>query len=386
MTTVFSKWGKMYFSLIFTLVSLASGHARPFVFSEKSPDCKTFSKVIKKEYETEAGGLLSLNNRFGEIRVETWDRMRVKLEVSILVNADSEAEAQKTFDQIKLTFINSRSFTSAETTILTDSKDWWRWVDEKQDDYAVHIKAWIPTKHRLRLKNKHGAVHLDDLYGILDLDISHGDLYAENLLADTKIVMEGGYASIHKVEKLEAEIKETELELYQATYANITSRNSRISITNVKDLLTNSRYDTYVIDEVHKLSNKGRYDNFQIVRANHVNFDSRFSELHLVYALNSIDIHADSSNVMIESVGKTFSSINLQGNFTNFDINMENGCQYQIDANANFAGIRYPRTLKVTHENDAGGSHSIKGYVGPPNTGRVIKAKLDYGALRVDHN
>ncbi|HMQ48867.1 MAG TPA: hypothetical protein PKA00_13990 [Saprospiraceae bacterium] len=386
MDTVFNIKGKLYFSLIFSLSILVSEHLWAFVIQEKSPDCKTFSKVIKKEYETAPDGLLNLNNRFGEIRVETWDIPRVKLEISILVDANSEAEAQKTFDQIKVTFINSRSYTSAETAIVTNSNDWWRWSDEKQDDYAIHIKAWVPEKLRLRLKNKHGAVHLQDLYGNLDLDLRHGDFYAENLLAEAKIVIEDGYASIEKAEKLEAELKEAELELIHANYANITSRNSTITIANANQLVTNSRYDTYIIDEVYKLSNKGRYDNFQVVKASHVNFDSRFTELHLSHALKSVAINADSSMVFIESVGKSFSSIDLQGNFTTFDINLENGCQYQIDANANFAGIRYPRSLKITQENEAGNSHSIKGYVGPPNTGRVIKAKLVYGTLRVDHN
>ncbi|MCB0582305.1 MAG: hypothetical protein KDD10_23705, partial [Phaeodactylibacter sp.] len=70
------------------------------VYPLRAGTCQEFSKVIKKEFAISQEGTLALSNKYGPVKVEGWDRQRVKLEVNIRVRASGEASAQRVFHRI----------------------------------------------------------------------------------------------------------------------------------------------------------------------------------------------------------------------------------------------------------------------------------------------
>ena len=63
---------------------------------------------------------------------------------------------------------------------------------------------------------------------------------------------------------------------------------------------------------------------------------------------------------------------------------MASDANYELDANATYAGIGYPRALNVIYEKEKMNAHEVKGTVG--SSGGTIKARLKYGALKVRTN
>lgn len=87
-------------------------------------DVQEFTKTVKKEFPINATGTVDLSNKYGKVDVHTWERDRVKIDVTIVVDARSESTAQEVFNRIQIDFSNDDSFVKAETSIETN-KSWW---------------------------------------------------------------------------------------------------------------------------------------------------------------------------------------------------------------------------------------------------------------------
>ena len=59
-------------------------------------------KSVNKSYNVSASDKLNIRNSFGSVKVTTWDRNEIKVDVDIEVSANTEALAQKMLDRISV--------------------------------------------------------------------------------------------------------------------------------------------------------------------------------------------------------------------------------------------------------------------------------------------
>ncbi|MCB0586880.1 MAG: hypothetical protein KDD06_16355 [Phaeodactylibacter sp.] len=344
--------------------------------------CQEYSKVIKKEFPISREGTLSLNNKYGSIKVESWPQQKVKLEVSILVRASGESSAQRVFNRIKVEFSQSRDYVSAETQVIQQKKEWWFWGEEEAD-YSISYKAYLPYGCKLVLENKHGDVDIGDIAAPVELKVRYGNLKADRLETDADVRLEHGMGVIEKAGRLNLAVQQARLRVEEAQRVEVDSRYSRIWIEKAEEVLSESRYDTYELEQVGRFVNTGEFDNIEIEVAEEVIVNSMLTELYVERVNKSLQLRVDSSGVKIAAVGRYFNKVDISGSFTDFRVGVEHGAKYQLDAVADFAGIRYPRNLDITYEREAGTNHEVRGYVGTAKAPGVIRARLNYGALRV---
>ena len=87
-----------------------------------------FTKTINREFGTSADGITALYNKYGNVNVKTWQNNSVKIDVTIVVNAKSQREADESFKNINVNFINTWGYVKAETMIaegLNNGGGWW---------------------------------------------------------------------------------------------------------------------------------------------------------------------------------------------------------------------------------------------------------------------
>src|SRR5471030_776866 len=63
---------------------------------------KEKSKSYSKSYAVSSGDKIKLNNSFGEMKITTWDRNEIKVDVSISAKAMTEQRAQVILDSIRI--------------------------------------------------------------------------------------------------------------------------------------------------------------------------------------------------------------------------------------------------------------------------------------------
>jgi hypothetical protein len=130
------------------------------------------------------------------------------------------------------------------------------------------------------------------------------------------------------------------------------------------------------------LRNEGKYDNFQIDNIDLIDATSKYSDFE-VETLNKEGAFAlEYGNVVIGALLKNFTSLRLDGRYTDFKITTEEGTNYSLDVVANYADVKYPSGIEVTYEKEKGASHEVQAYKGSKSAS-LIKARVDYGGIKV---
>lgn len=356
---------------LFTLCSLASQARREF------------SKTIKKEFEISAEGTTGIHNKYGKININTWDRNRVKVEVMIVVRAGSEEVAQSIFDRIDVNFSNSSNYVSAKTEISSTSNSWWKDNNNKAD-YSINYEVWMPTGNQLEIDAQYCDAKVAPLNNGANVHLKYGNLEMEGLGEELNLSLAYGNGTIKRVGDATIESAHCTLSLLDAQDLEIDSKYSTIIVEKAGDIRCDTKYDTYKLGDVGEFRNTGKYDNLEIQRAESVYLDTDYTHFFARSVTKNLDLEISYGDVTVEELTRGFSAANLLGEYSDFKLGVASGANFELDANATYAGIGYPRDLTVIYEKEKMNAHEVKGHMG--SSGGTIKARLKYGALKVRKN
>ncbi|MCP3931309.1 MAG: hypothetical protein GY705_19665 [Bacteroidetes bacterium] len=350
--------------------------------STQAENRQEFTKTVKKEFDISRDGNASLNNMYGKIDVKTWDRDRVKIEVNIIVRANSESKAQETFDRIDINFSNGRDFVNAETAISSKKTKWWDWGDSKCD-YTINYEVYLPPSNALDITNKYGDVYVAEMNNHLKIKVKYGNFKLDGVSDDVDVVLDYGNGDIVKSGDLNTMIKYSSLHVEEAKDIEIESKYSKLTLDQVGDIRCITKYDSYKMGYVEDFRNEGKYDNIEIDKADNIRIVSQYTQVSVGGIMNSLDLEMKHGVAKIGKVAKGFSDVNLVGKYTDFKVGVEDGASFRMEAFAEYAGIRYPEGMVITLEKEKGTSHEVNGHVGSQSSQSVLKAHLDYGGLKV---
>lgn len=353
---------------LFTLCSLSSQARREF------------SKTIKKEFEISADGTTGIYNKYGKIDIHTWEQNRVKIEVMIVVKASGEEVAQAIFDRIDVNFTNSSKYVSAKTEIASTSNSWWKDNNNKAD-YSINYEIWMPPTNQLELEAHYCDSKVAPLRNGATVKVKYGNITMEGLGDELNLYMAYGNGTINRVGNANIESAHCTLSLLEAQDLEIDSKYSNFIVERAGDIRCATKYDTYKLGQVGEFRNAGKYDNFEIQQASSIYLDSDYTHFFARSVSKNLDLEISYGDVTVEELTRGFSSASLLGEYSDFKLGIANGANYELDANATYAGIGYPSDLNVVYEKEKMNAHEVKGNMG--GSGGTIKARLKYGALKV---
>ena len=135
------------------------------------------TKEYHKEY-TAGTKTLDISNKYGDVVIQSWDKDQIVIDVKVTVDMSNKERAQKFLDQIDVQFSEGTNVVSAKT-IIDDKFNFTGWGDSKKFSIDYHIK--MPVGTDLILANKYGNTDIDELHGLMDLDIKYGNITAGKL-------------------------------------------------------------------------------------------------------------------------------------------------------------------------------------------------------------
>lgn len=367
-------------SLAFLLAGLLAGGLRAEAYQRE------YTKTIKKEFDITSDGTTDLTNKYGKVEVKTWDRNRVKLEVSIIVRAGSESQAQKVFDRINIEFSNSSNYVKAETVIEAARKSWWDWSGDDKSDYTINYEVYVPPANNIAVDNKYGDVYIAELGGRADLKVKYGNFKADGFGDDAVVDLAYGNGTLVRARDLRLQLSYGRLQCEEVKNVDINSKYSKFAVERAGDVRSESKYDDYNLGEIREFRNAGKYDNIDINYADNVTVRTKYAEVDIDRLGNSLELEMEYGNAAVVRLVSGFSEVSLYGKYTDFRLGIEAGADYRIDAAADHAGIRYPNGMTVIFESEKGASHEVRGYRGREDVPSVIRARLNYGGLKVNQD
>lgn len=345
---------------------------------------REFTKTIKKEYDISSEGTVHLSNKYGKMEVKTWDKNRVKIEVTIVVNAGSESQAQEVFDRISINFSNSQAYVKAETVIESATKSWWNWFNNSSTDYKINYLVYMPPSANLELYNRYGDAYIAELKNRALISVKYGNFKADGVGDKTTVNLAYGNGTLAKTGYLQSDLSYGNLTCNELRDADLTSKYSKTYIERAGVIRSTSKYDEYKIGTVREFRNSGGYDNFDIRSAENVVLSSKYSNANIGRLGNSIDFTVSYGGLVIGKVAKDFSGgINLVGKYSDFKITLEAGASARFEAVGSYTGITYPSGMSVSYEKEQGQSHEVKGHLGASGSKGYIKAQLSYGNIKL---
>jgi hypothetical protein len=338
---------------------------------------KEFTRTINREFGTTANGMTAISNKYGAVNVKTWSNNSVKIDITIIVNAKDQREADKTFDRIKVNFANAAGYVKAETVII-DKSGWW--IEENScQDFKINYEVWMPSGNQLDLKNKYGNAYVANMSGKLTADIKYGDLRTEAISNDADLNLAYGKVYIMRVNNLYGQVSYGRLNLTNARDIQFDSRNSVINLEQAGNVRLTSKNDELKFGNLEDLRLQTKYSDLKLQRAHAAYFTTQYTDVKIVNVGTAVDADMCYGSLKIESLGRNFNGVNIIGKYTDVIIAAEPGAAFRFDAEGNYTEMRTPVKAIIRRRDDQGSRETVQGFVGDANARGVVKARLSFG-------
>jgi hypothetical protein len=156
------------------------------------------TKVINRSYTVTAEDKLQIDNSFGDVTVNTWDKPQITVDIEIGARASTEEKVQDILDQIEVKEDKSDHLITFRTHVGEIHSHSNSRHDDGGDnrtfyiDYVIHMPAGNP----LDIHNDFGRTEVPDFKGLINLTSKYGSLTAGNLANVGNIDVEFGKATL----------------------------------------------------------------------------------------------------------------------------------------------------------------------------------------------
>jgi hypothetical protein len=270
---------------------------------------KSFEKTVTLKTEQ-----VVLSNRFGKMKINTWDKKEVKVEVSFSVGSRDKASAAELLDRMRIDEWVSADKIGFKTSFKDPENGNDNW---NNNGYEMHIDytVYLPNGTNLIAENNFGEMNIGNFEGNSEFTNKYGSFIGGKLGTGVKVKVEFGKANIESMENVEFIAKYSKAEITQVSgkiKVQFDFCNSiDLPVSNlVQQLDVRSNYTSlYLVTE------KGMNADYDIIANN--SRASGKADIKLVEVNKNNNINAFSSTKKYQgSLGKGGNTkINIQANF-----------------------------------------------------------------------
>ncbi len=267
-------------------------------------------KSLHKEFKTNNSTVLSMDLKFSELNVTTWDQDQAVFDVSIVVNHKDGSKAEKILDLINVEFEKNGNTITVEV-VFNEKFNKIKWGESS--NFEVIIDAKIPSDINFDLENKFGSVTINELSGIVSIVNYHGSLNIDRLLGN-----------------------EIDLELHHS--------------------------DTR-ITEIGNATVELNFGSMHVVKAGDLNLEAGYAECKIGTTKN-LSAEINQSDLEINKITSNFSEIDIENNMGSVEIGIDKNAGFKFSCEMQMGSINIPkfdkvenkknymsRTIKATHGN-----------------------------------
>jgi len=197
------KRTNLFNALILALVLLPA-----FSFAGDGDDVDK-KKTISKSYNVTSNDKLSIENSFGNVSINTWDKNEIKVDIEIGVKGSTDEKAQKLLDEIEVTDSRDGNTISFKTDVDKvkdhdhNGKNKHKNDDDGDDEdnrkFYIDYKVYMPVANPLDIENSFGKITVPEFNGQVNLTSKFGGLTTGKLANVDEIDVEFGKAEIGPV-------------------------------------------------------------------------------------------------------------------------------------------------------------------------------------------
>lgn len=330
------------------------------------------TKEFHKEYTAQKGSKLELNNRYGDIVVQTSETDQVVIKVKVTLNYPSKERAEKLISYIDVQFSEGDNYLSAKT-IIDDRFSFNGWSDDSRRftiDYDVKMPVWMD----LSLVNKYGNTDLDDLSGLVDLDIKYGNLTASKLTRGNEkplntLNLAYGKGSIDDAGWLDATVR------YSGNF----------TVSKCQALLLSSKYSNDHIGTISSVVGESKYDKLKIDEISNLVLDAGYADINIGTLTKKLECTGGYGSLNVDRVPSGFESIKTDTHYMGVKVAIDEGASYKLEGYVRYGSLKFNednfRNQRRIIENN---SSEISGIVGKESSPTAtVNIRSSYGGVKL---
>jgi len=227
---------------------------------------KELTKSIHKTFDVSDDVLVGVSSRYGNIKIQTWQRNEVEVDVLIKVKCNNTNKGQQFLDGVDIDFSSTGSTVGMKTTYPDqENASWWSswWNNSQNINFEVHYDIKAPVGMSSELINKYGNIFQEPITGDCNVVNKYGDISLESV-HDLELDLGYGKAQLGSANNVNIEIKYSSL-----TLQDCDSKYGSVRVTKMgrfKNINIDSKYTDYRfgIDGDFHLNFYGEYADLDI--------------------------------------------------------------------------------------------------------------------------
>ncbi len=347
-------------TLIAALLLAASASAQPAV------------KEFHKEYTAGPNTTLDISNKYGDVTVETSDQNQVVINVKVKVEMPNKERAEKLLSYIDVQFSENDNTISAKT-IIDEKFSFSGWGGESRR-FSIDYTVKMPSRINFTLANRYGNTDLDEISGLVKLDIKYGNLTADKFSRGNDKPI--NYISLAYGKAI----------IRAAGWLDIYSRYAgEFEIDKSEALLLDSKYSKIEIGETSSIVGESKYDNVRIERINNLVLDAGYSDINVGTLNRKLKFDGGYGSFSVDRIPAGFESVESDTKYIGVKLGIDNEASYQLDAKLSYGSLKFNednfQNQKRIVENNSSETTGIVGKETSPSARVSINAT--YGSVKL---
>ncbi len=324
------------------------------------------TKKINKSFKVNASTKLDLENKFGKVQITTWDKNEIAIEINIIARANSDQKALEILDKINVDISEGSDIIYLKTK--TES------IHSKggNKSFEINYTVNMPRNNALKVKNNFGDMFLGNFNGKTDIEVKYGGLRAEKLSSNENNIKVGfGSGSVTYIKNGNLNISYSDFNLNSGGNIDLTS-----SFSDIK------------LEGIDILDIKNKYGKVEIGSVNSVSGSNSFADFNLKKLATGLDMKVSYCGAFeVRNIGKNFKNININGSFSHFDLDFDDGNAFNFDVNVSFGNAHIDRSkaqFNISEKKNT--SAYYKGKYGRGSCQGNVNIKSSYGDVSFQGN
>lgn len=218
-------------------INMAFKESDDDIYSDNIQDGNSLTKNYTKTYPVDGNDQVVLDNRYGNIVVNTWARNEVKVDVQIRVSAGNNEAAQKMLDNVSISDSKDGNTVAFKTNINAVKNSWMSLFKGNGGDHQLQIDyiVYMPSRNELTVSNRYGGIVLPNLEGKVTISSAYGNLAAKTLSNQSTIQLKYGNADIEAVGSCAIELSYGNLRLGSANNLSANLSYSSVKVGKLRE-------------------------------------------------------------------------------------------------------------------------------------------------------
>jgi len=329
------------------------------------------SKDFHKEYKADKNTMLDLSNRYGDIIITSWDKDQVVIDVKITVRHPDKERAEKYLSMINVEFSEEPNHISAKT-VIEDNFNFSGWGNSRE--FKINYTVHMPYVTGLNLMNRYGNTDIDELRGLVSIDVKYGGIEVDKLARGNekpinRIAVAYGKGSIDEAGWLELYVR----------YSN------PVTVNKSQALLVDSRYSKLNFGETSSVVSDAKYDTYNITRINNLVLMSGYTTVNISTLAKKLNYEGSYGSMTIDQVPAGFESMEVDVRYSGVRLGIAESASYQIDAKASYGGIKFnEESFKFRKRIVENNSTELSGTIGSNESpASSVKISTSYGTVKL---